>query len=83
MWQKLCNFLSVCYVLGALCLLVLVCCRCYPDMELRGRKVFAGSEDSPARAAFSVLSEELGHGSSFKESVVKSYEVLFGEEATD
>lgn len=83
MWQKFCNFLSVCYILGAVCLLLAVCCYCYPNVEAWGRKVLSGSEDSPAKAAFAVLSDELGQGSSLKDSVVRSYEVLVGEETAD
>lgn len=83
MWKKVGQFLSVCYLLVAICLLVAVCCYCYPNLEAWGRTALSGKEDSPVKAAFSVLSDSLSQGETLQDSLSLSYEALTGGSAAD
>jgi len=77
--SPLLNILSVLYVAGAVYLLFLVCTHCYPQTEEYLRQALAGLEDSPVRAAFSVLTEGLQQGQPVVECLTDSCEVLFSE----
>ena len=78
--EKLLTAISITYVAAAICFLTAVSCRCYPQLGELGRRFFVGNEDSPAREAFSALTNSLEQGNSLKDSVAISYEALFGEE---
>ena len=78
--EKLAAAISVIYITAAFCLLVAVCTHCYPKVGEFGRRLVMGTEESPARAAFSVLTDSLERGNSLKNSVISSCEVLFGKE---
>ena len=68
--------LSVIYVLGALCLLVLVCGVCYPELAQKIRHVIGGWEGGTLQEAFGTLSDGLEAGLPVKETVEASIEVL-------
>ena len=80
LWDKIAAFLSACCVFAAATLLFMLCLRCYPEIGAYGKAAFFGDDDSPARAAFSVLAESLEDGETIRDSLVKSYEVLIGTE---
>ena len=78
--EKFVAALSVAYIAAAFCLLAAACGHCYPQLGDFGRRLMIGGEDSPAREAFSALTDSLEQGNSLKDSVAFSYEVLFGKE---
>lgn len=79
-FEKFFIFLSVAYILAAVFLLIVVCGRCFPEAGELGRQIMIGREDSPAREAFSVLTDSLEQGNSWQTSVSDAYEVLLGKE---
>ena len=71
--------LSALYLLAAAGLLLGVCGHCYPAVGRWVGTVLGGSESSPVREAFSVLSEGLERGTSLKEAARNAGSVLIGD----
>jgi len=74
--KSLISVSSVIYLLFAICLILGVCGRFYPEIGEKLRTVIEGSAESPVREAFGVLTEGLGKNEDVKDVLSRSYEVL-------
>ena len=71
---------SVAYLFSAIILILGVCGYCYPESFGWIKEIIVGTEDSPVRDAFNMLSDCLELGEPIKDALYQSVSVLIDNE---